>query len=285
MKNIYTIPEDIADILNNGTEINEQYLKEFFINLEATLRKKLSKREPQKPTVRLSKIGTPDRKLYYELKEPTVEDPTKNPLKFLYGDIIEQLILLLIKHAGHTVENEQKEIVIDGIVGHTDCDVDGVAVDIKSTSSFAYRKFAKGELFNDDPFGYVAQLSAYARGEGKDKAAFIAVNKETGEICILDLHSIDMIDPVSRIRDIKSLLDKEHPPADKCYPEEPDGTSGNMKISRNCTYCPFKERCWKEANDGKGLRKFQYASEVRYLTRVESVPRVPELVNQEHKSS
>jgi hypothetical protein len=39
-------------------------------------------------------------------------------------------------------------------------------IDIKTASNFAFNKFKKGTLADDDPFGYLAQLSGYEEAEG-----------------------------------------------------------------------------------------------------------------------
>ncbi|MCH7925728.1 MAG: hypothetical protein IIC51_09360, partial [Planctomycetes bacterium] len=31
-----------------------------------------------------------------------------------------------------------------------------------------------------------------------------------------------------------------------------------MKLPIGCSYCPFKQDCYSDANDGKGLRTFLY---------------------------
>jgi hypothetical protein len=45
-------------------------------------------------------------------------------------------------------------------VGHQDAIIDGVLVDCKSASGVGFDKFKYNKLAEDDPFGYVAQLSA-----------------------------------------------------------------------------------------------------------------------------
>ena len=39
-------------------------------------------------------------------------------------------------------------------------------------------------LSEDDPFGYIAQISAYAEANGVERAAFLAIDKQSGEICL-----------------------------------------------------------------------------------------------------
>jgi hypothetical protein len=238
----------------------------------------------------MSKLGIPDRKLWFEHNvklDKTVA--AKNGMKFVFGDIIEQLIVFLAKEAGHTVEFEQKEVEIDGIIGHQDGKIDGVTVDVKSASSFAFPKFSKGLLFKDDPFGYIAQLSAYTyannhtEGQGSSlgdtagNACFIGVNKENGEIALLPLDPIDRVNPKERIKEVKALVALPEPPKKKCYEPVPEGTSGNMTLHKNCTYCPFAKDCWSDANNGRGLRYFDYAQNVKALTTVVKTPLVKEL--------
>jgi hypothetical protein len=50
-----------------------------------------------------------------------------------------------------------------------------------------------------------------------------------------------------------------------------------MKLGINCSYCPFKEDCWKDANGGMGLRKFIYYNGPVWLTHVEREPKVEEI--------
>ena len=46
--------------------------------------------------------------------------------------------------------------------------------------------------------------------------------------------------------------------AGEIFHDKPDGESGNRKLAIGCMYCDYKVDCWKDANDGKGLRKFDY---------------------------
>lgn len=283
MKNIESIPQDVDELFFKGKEVSEENLKQFLDNIGSLLKERLRPKTDQDRermnTLRMSKLGLPDRKLWFEYNTPlSRNEPAKNALKFIYGDIVEQLVLFLLKESGHTVEDEQKEVTVEGVLGHQDGKVDGYTADVKSASSFAFRKFISGTLHKDDPFGYVAQLSAYTKGSGNDRAVFIAVNKENGEIAVLKLHDIDIIDPVVRVKEVKNIIALPLPPENKCYEPEPYGTSGNMALHKNCSYCPFKDKCWKDTNNGKGLRKFKYASGIVNMTSVVNVPKVEEII-------
>lgn len=277
MPTLETLPNDIDALFFNGKIVDEANLNAFLYKLGNLLTESLRPKPEEKPSIRMSKIGIPDRKLWFEHNAPMARTQSSNALKFVYGHIIEQLIIFLAKEAGHTVELEQGEVEIDGIKGHQDCKLDGTTVDVKSASSYAFRKFSERTLFKDDPFGYVAQLSAYSHANGGDTAAFVGVNKENGQICILPLERVDQIDPVKRIAQVKAVVQMKEPPEKKCYAAVPYMKSNNLTLNKNCQYCPYHHTCWSDANGGHGLRYFQYASGTVPMVSVVDTPRVQEI--------
>lgn len=277
-KQLETLPEDIDRLFHEGKELDDENLALFLTNIANLLQDSLKPKIDEPPTIRMSKLGIPDRKLWFEHNVFLKKEPTSNSLKFIYGHIIEQLIIFLAKEAGHEVTEEQREVEIDGIKGHIDCKIDGTLVDIKSASSYAFRKFSERQLFKDDPFGYIAQLSAYKSATESKDASFIGVNKESGQICLLPLEGAEEINPNKRIARVKEVVTLPEPPAEKCYQPVSYKGSENLTLHKNCTYCVFKDLCWKDANNGQGLRYFQYAQEVVPLVKVVSTPRVPEIV-------
>lgn len=231
--------------------------------------------EDRKPNLRMSNLGKPLRQLWYELNGYQGEKLTgQTLLKFSYGHLVESLCIILAEAAGHTVERLQEEIEVDGVKGHIDGVIDGVLVDVKSCSSYSFNKFKYGKVFDDDPFGYVAQLSGYAHALNLP-AAWIAIDKVSGEICILHLpdDKIKAYDVQKRIINVRlGLATKEPPP--RCYEDEPDGKSGNRKLAIGCSYCGHKIECWKDSNGGKGLQAYYYSTGPRYLTNVAKEPKV-----------
>ena len=51
-----------------------------------------------------------------------------------------------------------------------------------------------------------------------------------------------------------------------------------MKLPIGCVYCSHKIECHSDTNDGKGLRLFKYAKGIEYLTQVNQLPRVEEII-------
>ena len=142
-------------------------------------------------------------------------------IKFLYGHLLEEIVLFLVRLSGHEVTNEQKEITVSGIKGHMDCVIDGEVVDIKTASGFAFKKFREGTLAEDDAFGYMAQLAGYEQAEGTKNGGFLALNKESGELAMFKPDNFDKPNIKKKITDIKKAVKLSTPP-DKCYDDEPD---------------------------------------------------------------
>lgn len=290
-KSIDTLIEDIHDIFTKDHEIDEENLKELGQGMMDVVRQSIvDASSDYTPMLRMSIIGKPNRLLWYELKGNTKPKklPPEKYIMFLFGHIIEQLIIFLIREAGHTVGHLQEELEIDGVVGHCDLTVDGVPVDIKSASKYSFaNKFKNRGLLAPygDPFGYIGQLSAYREKllekypdeVNADTVAWIAFNKETADMHVLTADSMELMNAESRIKEIRSVLSKDSPPDVKCYPDVPKGKSGNRVLNRMCSWCSFKDTCWSDANGGEGLRRFQYSNEIVEFTQLEKLPSVEEV--------
>jgi len=236
--------------------------------------------------LRMSNIGRKSRQLWFDTRAEDTQSeniPAHVFIKFLYGHLLEEIVLFLIRLSGHTVTNEQKEVKVNGIKGHMDCVIDGEVVDIKTASSYAFKKFKDGTLAEQDTFGYLAQLAGYEAAEGTNNGGFLALNKESGELTLYRPDDFDKPNIKKRITDIKKLVKLETPP-ELCYNPIPEGKSGNMKLPRECTYCRHKFECHKDSNNGQGLRVFKYSDGLRYFTQVPSEPKVIEVTNEWTKS-
>lgn len=283
MKTVDTLVEDIynlfsLDPIDMDEEEVDKHIDTFGEMLKVHIKDFLYEVPKDRKGLRLSAIGKPDRKIWLDINSPLEEEQLKpsTRIKFLYGYILEELLLLCSTIAGHDVKDQQKEVHVDGVAGHQDSVIDGVLVDCKSASGFGFEKFRKNNLIEDDPFGYVAQISAYAQANGIDTAAFLAINKSTGEICLSKLHQMDMINAEARVKHLKNIVGKDSLP-DKCYTDMPDGKSGNRSLAVGCVYCNYKHTCWADSNQGKGLRVFKYAKGNKFLTQVVREPDVEEV--------
>lgn len=272
-------------MVTEGADVTDTQAEEFGRSVGDIIASRLreTKNSGERPfTLRMSNIGKGARQLWYDKhygREETL--PPQTLVKFMFGDIIEQLVLFLVRLSGHNVSAEQAEVTLEDVKGHIDADIDGVTVDVKSASTHAFRKFSAdkddpGSLVNNDSFGYIEQISGYSKARDTD-GAFLAVDKQNGHIAYLPFtkDELGVFDVSSRIKYMKDVINSDKEPA-RCYSDEPEGKSGNMALSVNCSYCAHKFRCWANANGGVGLRVFQYANGPKFLTKVVSEPKVYE---------
>ena len=285
MKSVYTLVSDIYQLMETkevaeGVDL-ESAIDLFGENVKELMRNEFGGRKRDGRKLRMSNIGREDRYLWnvYNDVETSDEIQGHTYVKFLYGHLIEEMLLFLTRAAGHEVTDEQKKCEVNGISGSMDCKINGIVTDVKSVSTYGFRKFKDGSLAYDDPFGYVAQIKGYAASEGETRYGWLAMDKQNGHLTYLMYDEKDTQAPVydlikfdisERIDHVKKLV--EHPtPPDVCYGTIDDGKSGNQKLAVGCSYCSYKKVCWPS------VRAFAYSSGPRYLTEVINEPKVPEI--------
>ena len=283
-KTLDTLVQDIYEVIevlneDEAIDIPEDMYEQFGRDMEDALRHWATPVERPKNGLRMSNIGRPLRRLWYDLNTEQEKEQIDAPtfIKFLYGHLLEVLLLFFVRLAGHVVESEQKEVTVSGIKGHMDSVIDGEVIDVKTASGYAFKKFKDGTLAQNDSFGYLSQLAGYEKAEKTNNGGFLVMNKETGELTVFIPDDLEKPNITHRIKEVKQAVQRKTPP-EYCYPPIPDGVSGNMKLPRDCTWCPHKFECHKDANDGQGLRTFEYAKGRVYLTQVEKLPNVQEVI-------
>lgn len=280
-KSIETLVHDMLHVVETGEGLTEELLIRYGRNTGAVLEEAFG-RNHLGPALRMSALGKPcDRQLWYQHTKAPREKLRRETLnKFAYGHIIEEYALLLAAAGGHRVEGEQDTMHLDGVVGHRDCVIDGMLIDVKSASGRGFGKFTSNGLREDDPFGYLMQLAAYLEASQNDplvtnktEAGFLVLDKESGKIC-LDVY--DLTQEMEQVRGViarkRAVLASEEPPERSFAPVPQSKTSPNTQLSVECRYCDFKQTCWPEA------RKFLYASGPVWLIDVVKLPNVQEIV-------
>lgn len=271
---IYKMLEDSQNDLSHGKM--EEIIHDFGEACKEALRAAVTP-QPERPKLSLSAVGKPARKLwqaFWGIKAADLKGPTY--IKFLYGHITECLVLALAQLAGHKVTEQQKVCEVEGVQGHQDCRLDGLLIDVKSASSYGFKKFKYNTLHLDDSWGYIPQLKAYAHQERDTQYGWLAMDKSTGELALLVYDETDKsaryakaidYDIAEKVREVKKIL--EGPLPSLCYDDIPDGKSGNRKLQSGCAYCDFRETCWPQAV------AYGYSTGPKYLTVIAKDPRVP----------
>lgn len=271
MKSIYNLIPDIYNLVGGKDGITN-LPPDLGANVQNAVEASLGPRTHR--GLRLSGMG--DKcpcALWHSVHHPELEEqlPPYARIKYTYGHIIEHLVIALAKAAGHTVEGEQDEILLDGIRGHRDCIIDGCVVDVKSAATRSFLKFKTGSIAEDDSFGYLAQLDGYVVGSlddprvtVKDRGYLLAVDKQLGHLALYE-HRIRPEYIRDRIRTYTEIVQLSEPPRCECR-SIADGQAGNLILDIPASYNTYKHCC------NPNLRTFLYSDGPRYFTKVVKRP-------------
>ena len=256
--------EDIYKYLESYSEVTPEAANELAQALTDVIVLKLS--NFREPSLSMSSVGKPPRKLYMDLHNVTRPNG-QSRLKFLYGDIIEAVVLWLCKQAGHTVTDQQKSVEVDGVKGSIDAIIDGVLCDVKSCSGQSFKKFKNGTLPTQDSFGYLPQISGY-RTSLKQEAApfFLAVDKVTGEIATYFPDPDFDLPNIHKVIETAKKASSEYP-TEPCAQPVAFGKSGNEVVASCCKYCPHLFKCFPNA------KEYKYSTGSEYFTKIVKEPR------------
>ena len=283
-KHISTLVNDIYRLMETKEAEDsvdvEAEIEKFGENMKSLMRTEFARdRKRDTRTLRLSNIGRDDRVLWNVVNGTDKEDIQPHTyIKFMYGHLIEEMLLFLTRMAGHSVTDEQRKCEVAGIKGHMDCKIDGLVVDVKSASSYGFKKFKDGSLAMDDAFGYVDQIKAYAHACGETEFGWLAMDKANGHLAVLKYDLEDTQAPVhklikgsieERIRHVKEMVKGEEP--EILCSDTVEEKNGNMKLGIKCSYCPYKKHCYPN------MRAFAYSYGVKFLDKVVNEPRVQEI--------
>ena len=286
-KDISTVVADIYGLLSGeGSKLSPETSHSLGDDMVFHVDKAIStvKREPRESgKLWASDIGKPCNlalwKDFHGIEGEVLKGNVK--YKFLYGNVVEELTLHLVRQSGHDVTDEQKrvELFIGGtdwkVSGKIDAVIDNTLVDVKSAASRSFDKYNKeGVTSANDTFGYRYQLAFYyhfgPESFRENIPKFLFVDKSLGHVSLVNVELPTEQEVVAAISEKVTVLGSYYPPP-RAYTAVPEGKSGNMKLGTGCSYCPHKVGCWP------GLRAFAYANGPVFLTEVANLPKVQEI--------
>lgn len=246
-------------------KLPDHLIKEFKESCGNAIVKQFSRRSEAR--LRMSGIGRPICQQILMLQNCPKESSYNDIMRFLFGDLIEAVAVLVIKAAGINVVSEQtpSRIVLDkeDIKGTLDVIIeeDGVRKvwDIKSASPYSFdHKFRKGyeKIKEDDAFGYIVQGHLYGESNKLPFGGWIVINKSTGEWEVVDApESTEERDRVlQQANDIVKTVKKADFKKVKLKDDwETYRQSGEMVRTKNrimpklCSFCEYKKHCWENA--------------------------------------
>tara|TARA_B100001939_G_C16820132_1_gene563962 strand:+ start:52 stop:939 length:888 start_codon:yes stop_codon:yes gene_type:complete len=244
-----------------GVTMPPHLLKEFAEGCQKALEKHFGK-EKEDFRLRMSNVGKPLCQLQMQSKNAESEKPTYDfKMRMIMGDVLESLIITIIKASGLKVKNTHKKVEYkldkkNSISGEFDIELSDGIYDIKTVSPFAFEhKFKHDDAYERikeaDSFGYVAQGHGYAMAAKRPFKGWIALNKSTGEITVAEAKNTkkekDYVHDKLRTA-FKSLHGKRA--FERCFSDVEEvfykKATGNRTLGIECSYCPFKHSCWKK---------------------------------------
>ena len=247
----------LEQVTTNKKTMSEENIRKIADDVAKSLRRQFCERRGGTGgfTLRASNVGRPACQLWYQKNKPEKEAPlhTTFLVRMVFGDMVEALFKGLLREAGVSYKEPKRIQATIGdteISGEYDLIVDGAVDDIKSTSPWSYNnKFTDGKnLEKDDPFGYVGQLAVYSTGANVPAGGWWVVNQASGQFKYVAYES----DTKEVVKKLAATADKVNSNKfERCFKPEAEffrsKPTGNYKLTRQCSFCSFKQDCWKGA--------------------------------------
>ena len=217
--------------------------------------------------IRMSGLGRPVCQQQLAMADVPKVNSYNDIMRFLFGDLVEAIAILVIKASGIKVVAEQKPCELflgkERIKGTLDVilDEDGdlKVWDIKSASPYAFDyKFGRGygAIKEDDAFGYIMQGHLYGEAQNLPFGGWIVVNKSTGEWAVIEAPDDQKEERKAILKQadetIKAIKSKKFkiPFKDEWETYRQNGETlrtKNKLLPKLCSFCDYKTYCWPNA--------------------------------------
>ena len=237
--------------------------------------------------LRLSNVGKPLCQLWYEKNgAPAEPKPVSFPIRMALGDVVEIITVAVIQAAQIDVDaiNEAGSITVGGqkINGTSDITIDGKVWDIKSASAFAFEQkysnpYGYANLKAHDDFGYIAQGVGYSEALDKPFGGWIATDKSTGDMAILEVPEGEIETSRNEViadieRKVRLLESPEFPGRE--FEDVPETyrkkETGNRILGKTCEWCPFRFHCWPNLKHLPQQASTAASPQYKYYTHIEA---------------
>ena len=262
---------NIQDFLEKAARgevtLPKQLVEEFKTACGNAVEKQFSRQKDARERIRMSGLGRPACQQQLSMRGQPKQGSYNDVMRFLFGDLIEAVAMLVMKASGIKVIAEQSpcELILDGeaIKGTLDVILDedgGLKVwDIKSASPYSFDyKFQKGydTIKDDDAFGYIMQGHLYGDSKNLPFGGWIVINKSTGEWAVVPA-------PEDQTEERKQLILKANEtvrliksgkfkipfkPEWETYRNKGETVrTKNKLMPKPCSFCDYKSHCWSKA--------------------------------------
>lgn len=178
-------------------------------------------------------------------------------MTFLTGHLLELAVYMFSDMIGSPIKNIQGKVDVDGVKGSIDGTVSDWLVDVKSMSAASF-DISKKNGGIDNGFGYLTQMAIYKKGMKLLKGAWIAVNKNKGNIEVFEEREPNnewrVAVAMKNIDIVKASTPTNLPPIPYEAEEEivRKQFTGKKKMPFNCKFCDHRESCWDILEVTKG---------------------------------
>ena len=265
---LLNIQDFLEKAVRGEVTLPKHLVEEFKSACGEAVDKQFSRQQTDKERIRMSGLGKPVCQQQLGVKGHPRQGSYNDIMRFLFGDLIEAVAMLVMKAAGVNVVAEQKpcELILDGetIKGTLDVILDENGEhkvwDIKSASPFSFDyKFRKGydAIKEDDAFGYIMQGHLYGESNKLPFGGWIVINKSSGEWAVVPAPEDQMeerkeliLQANDVVRQIKSKKFKiPFTPEWETYKNKGEVIrTKNKLMPKICTFCEYKSHCWSKAS-------------------------------------
>ena len=255
----------------NGVDLDPELVEEFKKSCGDALVKQLS-RGKGAYSLRMSGLGRPLCQQWHDKQESDRNIEYNAIMRFLFGDIIEAIAMVILKGSGVNVQSEQEKVSLDlescKLDGTLDVVIDDKVWDIKSASPYAFSKKFSGDFggYNkvkeDDTFGYLMQGYLYSKAKELDFGGWIVIDKASGEWAVCEAPDYQQEDSTNQLKkaenNAKTMIKDK--PLKKEFADREETfriaygkrkgevvSTGNRLMHTVCSYCDYKKQCWPSA--------------------------------------
>jgi len=207
---------------------------------------------------RLSSLGKPSCQLWFDKNKPETALPKPSTFIFnmILGDILEAVFKGFLREANVEFKDSSKVTLAlgkDKIAGTYDLVIDNDVDDIKTASDWSYRnKFDSfSTLKENDSFGYIGQLSAYAKAGNYNPGGWWVINKNN---CSFKYVPATGIEIEKEITILKNTVDKvKENKFERCFDAVNETfrgkETGNKILDKTCSFCSYRKECWSDLKE------------------------------------
>ena len=103
----------------------------------------------------------------------------------------------------------------------------------------------------NDSFGYIGQLSGYAKASGTKPGGWWVINKNNCSFKYVSSSGINIKEELATLQDTVDKVNSDK--FERCFDAENETfrgkLTGNKILSKTCSFCDYRKECWKDLKE------------------------------------